>query len=287
MSDPTAIPAPFLWRRLHSLTGLFFVLYLFEHLLINSQAALWIGEDGTGFVEAVNAIHRIPFLPFIEVGLLGVPIALHTFLGVRYLFTAQQNSSSTDGSKPSLPNYSRNHAYTWQRYTSWILLFGLIFHVIHMRFVEYPASTKEGSEHLYMIRAQEDLGLRALSKRLGVEILESNQITESSPWFSALQNKPLGQGEVIAIAPSFGTADLLVVRETFKMPIMLAIYTLFVGAACFHGFNGLWTFMISWGINLTQPSQKYMLVFSHFLMLLVAFFGLAAIWGTYWINLKQ
>ncbi len=287
MSDPTAIPAPFLWRRLHSLTGLFFVLYLFEHLLVNSQAALWIGEDGTGFVDAVNAIHHLPFLPFIEIGLLGVPIALHTFLGLRYLLTAQPNSGTTDGSKPSLPNYSRNHAYTWQRYTSWILLFGLIFHVIHMRFVEYPASAKEGSEHLYMIRAQEDSGLRTLSKRLGVEILESNQITDSSPWFSALQNKPLKPGEVIAIAPSFGTADLLVVRETFKMPLMIAIYTIFVLAACFHGFNGLWTFMISWGINLSQRSQKYMLVFSNFLMLLVAFFGLAAIWGTYWINLKQ
>lgn len=287
MSDPTAIPAPFLWRRLHSLTGLFFVLYLFEHLLVNSQAALWIGDDGSGFVDAVNAIHRIPFLPFIELFLLGVPIALHTFLGVRYLLTAAPNSGLTDGSKPSLPKYSRNRAYTWQRITSWILLFGLIFHVIHMRFVEFPASAKEGSEHLYMIRVQEDEGIRSLSERLGVEILDSKQVTESSPWFSALQKKPLRDGEVLAIAPSFGTADLLVVRETFKMPLMIAIYTIFVLAACFHGFNGLWTFMITWGINLSQRSQRYMLGFSNFLMLLVAFFGLAAIWGTYWINLKQ
>ena len=287
MTDPTAIPAPFLWRRIHSLTGLFFTLYLIEHLLVNSQAALWVGDDGSGFVEAVNAIHRIPFLPFIELFLLGVPIALHTFLGVRYLLTAESNSSTTDGSKPSLPEYSRNKAYTWQRITSWILLFGLIFHVIHMRFVEYPASTKEGSEHLYMIRAQEDSGLRSLSKRLGVEILNSDEITESSPWYSSLQSKPLKPGEAIAIAPSFGTAELLIVRETFKMPLMIAIYTIFVLAACFHGFNGLWTFMISWGINLTQRSQRYMLGISYFLMLLVAFFGLAAIWGTYWINLKQ
>ncbi len=287
MTDPTAIPAPFLWRRIHSLTGLFFTLYLFEHLLINSQAALWLGGDGSGFVEAVDAIHRLPFLPFIEIFLLGVPIALHTFLGVRYLLTAESNSSTTDGSKPSLPEYSRNKAYTWQRITSWILLLGLIFHVIHMRFVEYPASTNEGYEHLYMIRVQEDEKLKSLSNRLGVEILHSNEITESSPWYSALQSRPLQAGEAIAVTPSFGTADLLVVRETFKMPLMIAIYTIFVLAACFHGFNGLWTFMISWGINLTQRSQKYMLGICYFLMLLVAFFGLAAIWGTYWINLKQ
>ncbi len=287
MNDPTAIPAPFLWRRLHSLTGLFFVLYLFEHLLVNSQAALWIGEDGSGFVEAVNAIHRLPFLPFIEVGLLGIPILLHTFLGVRYLLTAQSNNMPSDGSKPSLPNYSRNHAYTWQRITSWILLFGLAFHVIHMRFIEYPTIVKEGSEHFYLIRLNNDPGLKSLSKRLDVEIYKANQINPSSQWFSALQKKPLQPEEVIAIAPSFGTAELLIVRETFKMPLMLAIYTIFVLAACFHGFNGLWTFMISWGINLTQRSQRLMLGLSNFLMLLVAFLGLAAIWGTYWINLKQ
>lgn len=287
MHNSTAIPTPFIWKRLHSLTGLFFALYLFEHLLVNSQAALWIGDDGSGFVEAVNAIHRLPFLPFIEIFLLGVPIALHTFLGVRYLMTSAPNSAITDGSKPSLPHYPRNHAYTWQRVTSWILLLGLIFHVIHMRFVEYPASAKQGSEHLYMVKLKEDSGLRTLSNRLDVKIYDSEQTEEASPWWNALQKNPLQPQEVIAVASSFGTAELLVVRETFKMPLMIAIYTIFVLAACFHGFNGLWTFMISWGINLTQRSQKLMRGFSNFLMLLVAFFGLAAIWGTYWINLKQ
>ena len=77
------------------------------------------------------------------------------------------------------------------------------------------------------------------------------------------------------------------VRETFKMPLMIAIYTILVLSACFHGYNGLWTFMISWGINLTKRSQRHMLRFCIFVMLLVAFFGLAAIFGTYWINLKQ
>lgn len=287
MHNPTVIPAPFLWKRLHSLTGLFFVLYLFEHLLVNSQAALWIGDDGSGFVEAVNAIHRLPFLPFIEIFLLGVPIALHTFLGIRYLMTSESNSSRGDGTKPSLPQYPRNHAYTWQRITSWILLFGLVFHVIHMRFMEYPTFAKDGSEHHYMVRLNEDAGLRDLSKRLDVQIYDAGQINASSPWFTAVQKKPLQPGEVLAVASSFGSADLLVVRDTFKMPLMIAIYTIFVLAACFHGFNGLWTFMISWGINLTQRSQKLMRGLCNFLMLLVAFFGLAAIYGTYWINLKQ
>lgn len=286
MKDSTAIPSAFIWKRLHSLAGLFLALYLFEHLLINSQAALLFGDDGSGFVEAVNAIHKIPYLPVLEIGLLGFPILLHAALGVRYLFTGVSNSSKSDGSTPYLP-YERNKAYTWQRITSWILLFGIAFHVIHMRIVEYPAIAKEDHKHFYMIRVDEDAGLASVAERLNVRLYKQEQIPVNSPWLAALEKKTLHPGEVIAVAPSFGTAELLMVRETFKMPVMIAIYTVFVLAACFHGFNGLWTFMISWGINLTQRSQRHMLVFCIFIMCLVAFFGLAAIWGTYWINLKQ
>ena len=91
----------------------------------------------------------------------------------------------------------------------------------------------------------------------------------------------------MTVANSFGLAELLIVRETFKMPIMLALYTIFVLSACFHAFNGLWTFMISWGVTLTALSQVIMRRIAYALMAIVAFLGLAAIWGTYWINLKQ
>ncbi|KIA76522.1 hypothetical protein DB43_AD00010, partial [Parachlamydia acanthamoebae] len=55
----------------------------------------------------------------------------------------------------------------------------------------------------------------------------------------------------------------------------------------YHGFNGLWTFMISWGVTLTALSQRYMRHLATALMVIVAFLGMAAIWGTYWINLKS
>lgn len=286
MKDSTAIPSAFIWKRLHSLSGLFLALYLFEHLLINSQAALLFGDDGSGFVEAVNAIHQLPYLPVIEIGLLGFPILLHGILGVQYLFTGVSNSGKSDGTTPSLP-YGRNKAYTWQRITSWILLFGIVFHVIHMRIVEYPTAAKEGNKHFYLVRLDADTGLASVADRLDVKLYTQAQIPKKSPWSAALEGNPLGSGEVMAVAPTFGMAELLMVRETFKMPVMMAIYTVFVLAACFHGFNGLWTFMISWGINLTPRSQRRMLGFCIFLMCLVAFFGLATIWGTYWINLKQ
>lgn len=256
------IPKAFIWRRIHSLTGLWFTLFLIEHLFVNSQAALLIGDDGNGFVRAVNAIRDLPFLPIIEIFLLGVPFLIHAIWGIKYLFTGEMNSFSTDGTTPSLPQYPRNHTYTWQRITSWILLAGIIAHVIHMRFIEYP----QESNKVYSIEITPDKGLETLSKRLGFQYEGS-------------------EDKVIAHTNNFGTAELLMVRNTFKSPLMIFLYTILVLAACFHGFNGLWTFMIKWGITLTARSQQLMRRIAVFLMCLISLLGLAAIWGTYWINL--
>ncbi len=307
----SSIPSAFIWRRLHSLTGLFLVLYLIEHLLVNSQAALFIGSDGTGFIEAVNGIHRLPFLPILEMVLLGVPIIIHAAWGIVYLRTGKMNTIGDTGTTPYLPEYPRNHAYTWQRITSWILLFAIVAHVIHMRFIEYPSFAQKGSEHFYMVRLNSDDGLPTLAARLNVTLYDDKQIQkiatakptqaaidsdaitslkrqelkQQQDFIRALEKRPLRSGEVIAVGHDFGTATLLMVRDTFKMPIMLALYTIFVLAACFHAFNGFWTFMITWGVTQTERSQKLMRTFSTFLLCLVAFLGLAAIWITYWINL--
>src|SRR5579872_5440533 len=152
MTTATAtLPSAFIWRRLHSLTGLWFVLFLIEHLLTNSQAALWVGDNGQGFVRMVNMLHNLPYLHEIEIFLLGVPILVHMVWGVKYLFTSKMNSMRSDGSKPALPEYARNHAYTWQRITSWILLFAVFGHVVKFRFLEYPSSVLEGSKTLYLM----------------------------------------------------------------------------------------------------------------------------------------
>jgi succinate dehydrogenase / fumarate reductase cytochrome b subunit len=253
-------PLAFLWRRLHSLTGLWLVLYLIEHLLVNSRAAMLVGDDSTGFIAAVNAIHELPYLRVIELVFLGIPIVIHGIWGVKYLFTARYNSGKSDGSEPSLQEYPRNHAYSWQRITSWLLLIGIVAHVVHMRFVEFPESVQRDGQDQYAVRVTSDASTRALSQRLSFSLHETDK-------------------GLVAVVPDFGTAELLVVRETFKMPIMIALYTIFVLAACFHAFNGLWTFMISWGVTLNSYSQRLMRGFATFLMILVAFLGLAAIWG--------
>lgn len=313
------IPRAFIWRRLHSLTGLWLVLFLIIHLLANSQAALFVGENGSGFVKAANDIRLLPYLPAIEILLLAIPFAIHIYWGVVYLFTARVNSipnPPTPANMPTLPEYPRNHAYTWQRITSWILLVLIALHVIQMRFLEQPTEARKGNNKYYIVRVANDAGLAALSERIGTKIytksdveneqkqtlekvsdtipeeesqalLQKQKNQELKHWSDALNRRPLGDNHVLAVANDFGTAELLMVRETFKMPAMLILYTVLVLSACFHAFNGVWTFMITWGVTLSVHSQKLTRYITTIFMLLLGFLGLAAVWGTYWINLKQ
>jgi len=273
----------FLWRRLHSLMGLWLVLFLFEHLLVNSQAALWVGDNGRMFVQMVEGIHNLPYLEVIEIFLLGVPIFIHLVWGVKYLWTAKFNSSSSDGSTPAL-KYPRNKAYTWQRITSWILVFLLSFHIVKFRFLEYPEKIISDSKEKYIVKLHEDEGLYSIAKRLDVEIYNPTRIAEEDR--RPPSHKKLKKGEVFAVTDTFGTATVLTVRDTFKNPIYIGIYTVFVLAACFHAFNGFWTFLITWGVILNMLSQRRMLKVAWALMAIVAFWGLAAVWGTYWVNLR-
>lgn len=273
------IPSEFIWKRLHSLAGLWFTLYLIFHLLTNSQAALLIGDDGAGFIHDVNWIYNLPYLPLLEVSIIGVPILIHAAWGIRILFTSKFNSYGYDGKNPYL-TYGRNRAYTWQRITAWILLIGVTLHVIHMRFLEHPIIKKEGKETFFAVPLDRDPGLDTLKERIDFQLLTREQSDKFT-------KKPLKENEVLAVAHNYGTAELLMVRNTFKSPWMISLYTLFVLTAAFHGINGLWTFMITWGVTLTPHSQRAFLRFSQGLMVVVAFLGLAAIWGTYWINLRN
>lgn len=326
-----AIPSAFVWRRLHSLMGLWLVLFLCEHLLTNSQAALWLGDNGKGFVSLVNGLHNLPYLEVIEVTLLGIPFLIHAVWGVKYLMTAKSNVAKTDGSTPSI-SLPRNRAYSWQRITSWILLFFIIFHVTKFRFLQYPEKVTLGKETLYLVDLTFDKGLYTLAERLNVSLYDVSGVSEeraklqdfetaalpptenyalltgplSTPysksegcpliqaqshqeqlqWVKALEKENVSPGHVIAAARDFGTAELLVVRDTFKKPIYMVLYTLFVLAACFHASNGFWTFLITWGWVLKMAAQRAWVTVSCVLMAVLIFLGLSAIYGTYWFNLR-
>jgi succinate dehydrogenase / fumarate reductase cytochrome b subunit len=290
-----SIPRSFIARRAHSIFGLFLAIFLFFHLFTNSQAALLIGDDGKGFIHGVNGIHDLPYLPLIELGFLALPILIHAAWGLKYLRTAEYNSFGGDGSTPYLPEYGRNRAYTWQRITSWILLFAIVAHVVQMRFYEAPLRVSRAADTHYLVKVTEDEGLASVSRRLGIVVYKEASIQsmhlgndeENARFVQAIQKLDIGQGEAVVVATSFGAAELMMLRETFKSPLMMFLYTVFVLAACFHAFNGMWTFCITWGITLSTRSQALMLKATTFLMVLVAFFGLAAIYLTYWVNLRH
>ncbi len=261
------ISGTFVWRRIHSLMGLWLIIYLIEHLIVNSQATLWLGDDGIGFIRLVNSLESLPYLQVIEIIFIGVPFALHMYWGVKRLFTAKMNSAKTDGSAPSL-EYGRNKAFSWQRLTSWILIVGVIGHVLQMRFIQMPKEVRIDHQVMHVARITDDPGLDSVAERVGIALVR-------------------GQGNrVKAISPSPGKAMLFMVRDTFKNLWMCILYSVFVLAASFHAFNGFWTSLITWGAMLSYGSQKAMIPICWLGVGLLAFLGLTAIWGSYWLNLR-
>ena len=301
------LPRAFVWKRVHSLMGLWLVLFLMEHLLTNSQAALWLGDRGASFVRMVNALHNLPYLEVIECTLLGIPLVLHMILGIQYAYKSKGNAHKTNGSSPSLPQYNRNRAYSWQRITSWILLVLVIFHVVKFRFIDYPESvmTQEGIH--YLVKVNKDPRLCTLAEQLHIRMYDNkaieiekkelkqrsriisgkqtlSQAKDSYQLHQALVDKLIGMSvsssQLILESKDFGAVTLMKVRETFQSPIYCIIYTIFVLATCFHAFNGLWTFIVSWGLVIRLVTQRAMLKWTIGLMVLIASLGLMAIWGS-------
>ena len=263
----TKIPTAFITRRLQSLSGCFLVLFLLEHLLTNSQAALFFGQDRALFITAVNVIYSLPYLPAIECLLLGMPILIHGYFGIQYLRTAQYNSGPSDGSTPSLP-LPRNKAYTWQRITSVLLVIGIFLHVLTMRFIHHPEKIHLGGRDAFTVSLTKDDNLPSVARELNIQLLDTPAKSPQDP------------NQTVAIAPSFGAAIFMVVRSTFQSPWMCLLYSLFVCAACFHSCNGLWTFAITWGITLSEKSRRRCRFFANTVMMTLIALGLISIWGS-------
>lgn len=284
------IPAAFIWRRVHSLMGLWLVVFLCEHLFVNSQAALWFGEDGKRFVALANLLQSIPALQVVECLLIGVPVLVHTIWGIRRVYLAKTNSWITDGTTPSLPQFGRNWAFTWQRLSSWILVVGVIAHVVQVRWIADPRKAYIDHQEVAMVRVSFDEGLFSVADRLHVQLFSHRQIAgmaEDGGFSKALKQFSLKENELVAVAKDRGTAILLTVRDTFKSPWMCALYSIFVLAAVFHALNGFWTFLLTWGLILSVSSQKAFQKLGWVGMVILSALGFAAIWMTFWMNLRQ
>ena len=111
-------------------------------------------------------------------------------------------------------------------------------------------------------------------------------LEEKEAYLKGLEKRSISGSAVIAEAPDFGTATLLIVRDSFKSIFKSILYTIFVLAAVFHAYNGLWTFMVTWGIVLKMRSQSRAVNWCVAIMSVVGFLGLASVWGTYYLNLR-
>jgi len=112
----------FLIRRVHSLLGIVPLgLYMTVHLATN--ASLLNGTQT--FQRAVFLIHSPgKLLPLIEWGLIFTPLIFHAVIGVWIAKSGKSNSSQYQ--------FRSNKRYTWQRWTGFMALVYLFFHILHL-----------------------------------------------------------------------------------------------------------------------------------------------------------
>lgn len=121
------ISRTFLLRKLHQLTGIVPLgLFFFGHMYTNSAAL----GGSTSFNKHVQDIHDIPYLLFIEVFGIFLPLVFHSVYGIMISAEARPNNGNY--------GYGRNWFYLFQRITGVFLFFFILFHILNFRFGLVP-----------------------------------------------------------------------------------------------------------------------------------------------------
>ncbi|RYL93830.1 succinate dehydrogenase [Sporolactobacillus sp. THM7-4] len=109
-------------HRLHSLLGVVPVgLFLVVHLTVNYQAIHGAGA----FNQAASLMESLPYLLFLEIVLIYLPILFHAIYGVYIAFTATNNVGNF--------GFFRNWMFILQRYTGLFLVIFIAWHVWETR----------------------------------------------------------------------------------------------------------------------------------------------------------
>ena len=125
MSTSAVVPRDhsFLWRRLHSLSGIFPVgVFLIEHLFSNSFAL----RGPQAYNNYVAFLVSMPFLVVIETIFIYVPILYHSLFGIYIWWRGDSNLSDYP--------YVGNWLYTLQRWSGLVTFAYIGFHVWEQRF---------------------------------------------------------------------------------------------------------------------------------------------------------
>jgi succinate dehydrogenase / fumarate reductase cytochrome b subunit len=180
----------FILRKLHQLTGIMPLgFFLLEHFYTNSKAL----NGAAHFNEAVTDLQSIPYILFIEIGGIFIPLIYHAVYGMVITVEMRPNNLHYP--------YARNWFYTVQRVTGFILFFFIAFHVLNFRFGLIP-------------------GLNTVS----------------------VAHHPEQSFDIVA-------------REFRIIPIFI-VYVIGITATVWHLANGIWLFLVDWGITIGERAQK-------------------------------
>ena len=196
----------FLLRRLHSLLGIIPIgLFLTQHLIVNHFATQ--GEEA--FNTGAAFLANLPFVIFLEIFVIYLPLMFHAFYGLYIAFTSKNN--------PGKYSYLRNQLFVAQRYTGVFLVVFIAWHIFETRFQVAIGNAAE--------------------------------------------------------------ADFNMMAEILGNPWMLAFYIAGVLAATFHFANGIWSFLVTWGITQSEKSQRYATYFTLLVFIVLSIIGIRALFA--------
>jgi succinate dehydrogenase / fumarate reductase cytochrome b subunit len=114
----------FVWRRLHSLSGIFpIAAFLLEHFVSNAFAT----NGPSAYAEEVKFLTGIPLLVWVECLFIYLPILYHGLYGFYIWYRGQTNVSEY--------SFLGNWGYTIQRWTGAIAFFFMLWHTVTMRWM--------------------------------------------------------------------------------------------------------------------------------------------------------
>lgn len=137
-STQTVKISPHFWlRRLHSLSGVMPIgAFLLEHIFTNA----FIIKGPEAYNEKIAFLQGLPYVWFLEITFIAMPILYHAFYGFYIIFTGKRNLSSYP--------YTANFMYTLQRWTGIIAFIYIAYHVYHTRLVNALYGTEVSYERM-------------------------------------------------------------------------------------------------------------------------------------------
>lgn len=124
----------FLLRKLHQLTGIVPLgAFFLVHMYTNSTSM----SGPEVFNKHVQDIHHIPYLLFVEIFGIFLPLVFHSVYGIFISAEARPNAINY--------GYGRNWFYIFQRATGIFLFFFILLHILNLRFGIIPGLESYGN----------------------------------------------------------------------------------------------------------------------------------------------